>query len=133
MHDSDEMARDALEAGARGYLMKSDAGRELVHAVEAVSLHRPYFTSRFTEKLVRVFLGHEPPRDGSQPAVDLTPREREILRFLAEGKTSKEVAALCGISTKTAETHRARIMRKLQLKGPADLIRYAIRHRLTQS
>ena len=131
MHDSEQMAREVLEAGARGYLMKSDAGRELVQAVEAVSQHKPYFTSLMSERMLQGYLGQPKQQSKAQPAVDLTPREREIVQLLAEGKTNKEVATLLKITTKTAETHRANVMRKLHFRSLADLIRYAIRNRLS--
>ena len=129
MHDSEQIAREVLDAGARGYLMKSDAGRELVNAVEAVSNHAPYFTSRMAERMLDVYLEQGATHPKASRGEALTPREWQIVQLLAEGKTNKEVAALLNISVKTAETHRANVMRKLRLRSHAELIHYAIRNR----
>jgi DNA-binding NarL/FixJ family response regulator len=134
MHDSEPLVRDVLEAGARGYVLKSDAGRELVTALQAVLKHRPYLTSRVSEIVLDGYI-----RNGSaaQPsraprAVRLSPREREIAQLLAEGKSNKEVAATLDISVKTAETHRTNLMRKLDLHSISELVRYAIRNKMVE-
>jgi len=132
MHSSEDLARELLSAGARGFIMKSDAGRDLVNAVESVALHKPYFTSRIAEMVLDSFL-QSAPKDGRPSAVaELTDREREVVLLLADGKTNKEVAGDLNISQKTAETHRANIMRKLRLDSLSDLVRYAIRNHLTE-
>lgn len=130
-HDSDEMAGAVLDAGARGYVLKSDSDKDLVHAVEALSHHKPFFTARVTE----IFLANR----GStvtDPAEcmrnRLTMREREILQLLAEGKTTKEVASILGIATKTSDTHRTNIMRKLDVHSVAELVRYAVRNKIVE-
>src|SRR5271169_2680529 len=130
-HDSDEMAAEVMEAGARGYVLKSDSDTDLVRAVEALSHHKPFFTSRVTE----MFLANRGSRV-TDPADmlrnRLTIREREILQLLAEGKTTKEVASVLGIATKTSDTHRSNIMRKLDLHSIAELVRYAIRNKVVE-
>src|SRR5271167_149597 len=103
-HDSDEMASEVLEAGARGYVLKSDSDRDLAHAVEALSRHKPFFTARVTE----IFLANRGRRETDPAEIvrnRLTMREREILQLLAEGKSAKEVASLLGIALKTSDTH----------------------------
>ncbi len=133
MHRSEELVRQVLAAGARGYLLKSDAGRDLLAAVDAVAGHRPFFTPRVGEQVVRGYLAGDaaaPVRGHSDR--ELTGREREIVQLLAEGKSNKEIATRLGIQTKTVETHRANIMRKLGHHGLSDLVRYAIRNRLVE-
>src|SRR5206468_1749874 len=124
--ESEEVIREVLRAGARGYVLKSDAGRLLLTAIEAVSEHKPFFTSRVSELVLAGFLGDVPRND--QAGAPLTPREREVLRLLAEGRTNKEVAQELGIGVKTVETHRMNLMNKLGLHSVVDLVRYAIRN-----
>jgi DNA-binding NarL/FixJ family response regulator len=131
MHDSDEMIRQVLDAGARGYLLKSDAGGELVAAVEALRRHKTYFTSKVDRVVLAGYLEHK--AQGREIRRDrLTPRQREIVQLLAEGKTSKEVATTLKMSVKTAETHRSNIMKKLDLHSVSDLVRYAIRNNMIE-
>jgi len=104
-HHSDQLVRKIVEAGIRGYVVKSDSERDLVAAVEALSNHKPWVTPCATEWLLS--------KDGEKHE-RLTSREREILQLLAEGHSSKEVASALAVSIKTAETHRANIMRKLR-------------------
>ena len=130
VHHSEHLIREALDAGARGFVVKSDADTEIVSAVEALANHRPFFTSYATEMLLA---GR--PRDGvsrppGQPADRLTSREREIVQLLAEGRTSKEIATTLNISAKTAETHRANIMRKLEFHSVGEIVRYAVRNQI---
>ena len=130
MHDTEQLVHEVLSAGARGYVLKSDASRHLVNAVEALSEHKPFFTSEVAATILEGYLNAA---GAAVPSVSaLTPREREIIQLLAEGKSNKEVADLLGISIKTAETHRAAIMRKLELKSTADLVRYAVRNNIIQ-
>jgi len=133
MYESHQVIREVLAAGARGYLLKSDAGRELVSAVEALSRHKPFFTSRVAEMVLDGYLKQDealeaPPSLGQ----DLTAREREVVQLLAEGRTNKEVAAALGISVKTAETHRNHVMQKLRLGSLTQLVRYAVRNKIVE-
>jgi DNA-binding NarL/FixJ family response regulator len=134
LHFSDQLVRDIVEAGARAYIMKSDADRDLVTAVEALANRRTFFTARAADMLLNGFSRQTP---GSEPQTisrdRLTPREREITQLLAEGKSSKEVAVALGISVKTAETHRANIMRKLELHSVSELVRYAVKNQIIEA
>jgi DNA-binding NarL/FixJ family response regulator len=133
MHDSDLLVQEVLEAGARGYILKDDADRNLLAAVDALRRHKPFLSSRVSEVAAKA---GAPTSDGHvrerSTRNRLTPREREILQLLAEGKTNKEVAGLLGISVKTAETHRANIMLKLDFHSVTDLVRYAVRNKIIQ-
>ena len=138
MHDSDSVVKEVLRAGARGFVLKSDAGRDLVSAVEALQSQRTFFTTRVSQMVLNGFLdrGDHAPR-GKIEKRDmsgdvLTSREREVIQLLAEGKTSKEVAVTLNLSVKTAETHRTNLMRKLGLHSVADLTRYAVRNGIVQ-
>ena len=131
MHESEQVVREVLDAGARGYILKSDAGRDLVAAVESVSRRVPFFTSKVAALVLVAYLnGRAAPGSGDRRR--LSPRESEIIQMLAEGKTSKEVAVKLGISVKSAETHRSNIMRKLDLHTVSDLVRYAIRNKIVE-
>jgi DNA-binding NarL/FixJ family response regulator len=130
MHYSPQLVRETLAVGARGFLLKSDAGRDLITAVEAVQNHRTFFTSQVTQIVVDGYLNPDQTQEPSRG--NLTPREREVLQLLAEGKTSKEVAVALNLSVKTAETHRTNIMRKLDLHSVADLTLYALRKGIAQ-
>jgi DNA-binding NarL/FixJ family response regulator len=132
MHQTDQLVRDVLAAGARGFILKSDAGRVLVQAVEALLTHQPYFTGKVSELVLRGYLKPEDVAAGAADPGPLTPREREILQLVAEGKSNKEVADLLGISPRTAETHRLNLMHKLGLRSAAELVRYAIRNQIIQ-
>jgi DNA-binding NarL/FixJ family response regulator len=133
MHDSEQVVRDALAAGARGFLLKSDAGRDLVSAVEALERHGTFFTSKVSELVLEGYLNpHQALTAEPAPRNRLTPREREVVQLLAEGKTSKEVAVALNLSVKTTETHRTNIMRKLDLHSVADLTLYAVRNGIVQ-
>jgi DNA-binding NarL/FixJ family response regulator len=126
MHHSEELAQQVLEAGARGYVLKSDADRDLLTAVESLQQRRTFQTPSLASA----------PTAGTEMAPapaewkDLTPREREIVQLVAEGRSSKEVAALLGISIKTVESHRTNVMRKLRIKSVSQLVRYAVRNGL---
>lgn len=130
-HDSDEMAGEVLDAGARGYVLKSDSDKDLVQAVEALSQHKPFFTARVTEILLDN-RGSRVTDPAESMRKRLTMREREILQLLAEGKTAKEVASILGIAIKTSDTHRTNIMRKLNVHSVAELVRYAIRNKVVE-
>jgi DNA-binding NarL/FixJ family response regulator len=129
MLDSDKVIREALRAGARGFMVKSDAGRDLVAAVEALQGQRTFFTTRVSRMVLEGFLnrGKDAADDETDGEQALTSREREVIQLVAEGRTSKEVAVTLNLSIKTAETHRTNLMRKLGLHSVADLTRYAVR------
>jgi DNA-binding NarL/FixJ family response regulator len=133
MHHSEELARDVLQAGARGYVLKSDADENLIAAVESLRRHKPFLTSKVTEFVLDDYLRWADVSAAEMPHSALTPREREIIQLLAEGKTNKEVAAALGVSVKTIESHRANIMRKLHLQSLSDLVRYAIRNKIVEA
>jgi DNA-binding NarL/FixJ family response regulator len=126
MHDSEQVVREVLAAGARGFLLKSDAGRDLVAAVEALQHHRTFFTTKVAQLVLDGYL--RPSTEGDPSRGVLTPREREVIQLLAEGKTTKEVATMLNLSVKTAETHRTNLMRKLDLHSVVDLTLYAVRN-----
>lgn len=129
--DEDEkLIHDVFAAGARSYISKSDVNAHLIAAIEALSQHKHYFTTKTSDV---VFARYLDGKRASAGGSELTPREREIVQLLAEGKSNKEVAAVLGISVKTAETHRAAIMHKLQLDSFAELVRYAIRQKIIQA
>jgi len=128
--ESEALVREVLAAGARGYVLKNDVSRVLVHAVESLSQHRPYFTSKVAEVLLQG-LGQKV-KIPDAPSLDdpLTAREREVVQLVAEGKSTKEVAQVLNISAKTAENHRTNIMRKLKVNSATELVRYAIRNKI---
>jgi DNA-binding NarL/FixJ family response regulator len=128
VHHSSYLIREVLDAGARGYILKSDSDKELVAAVECLAKHKPFFTGYATELLLQGCPGGAGDTHSDlQMSQRLTSREREIVQLLAEGKTSKEVAASLNISAKTAETHRAHIMRKMEFHSVGEIVRYAVR------
>lgn len=133
MHESDQIVREVLDAGARGYVLKSDAGRDLVGAVEALRRYNSFFTSKVAEMVLDGYRDVSARPEEDRLSHDrLTPREREVLQLLAEGKSSKEVAVELGLSVSTAETHRTNIMRKLDLHSVSDLVRYAVRNNIIE-
>jgi DNA-binding NarL/FixJ family response regulator len=127
MYDSEQVARAALEAGARGYVTKADTARDLVLAIESLCRNKTFFTSRVDQLVLESYLQEES-TGRKMPADRLTTRQREIVQLLAEGKTSKEVAAHLSVSVKTVETHRANIMKRLACHSVSDLVVYAIRN-----
>lgn len=133
MYDSDELIQQVLQAGARGYLLKSDAGRDLVSAIDALRRNKTFFTPKVSQMVLEGYLDKslkEKEPESEAESLRLTSRQREIVQLLAEGKSSKEVAAVLGLSVKTAETHRANIMRKLDCHSVTELVRYAIRNHI---
>jgi DNA-binding NarL/FixJ family response regulator len=132
MHRSEELARDVLQAGARGYVLKSDADANLIMAVDSLRQHKPFLTPTVTEFVLDDYVRRGDAQDDLTP-VALTVREREIVQLVAEGQSSKAAAAGLGISVKTIEAHRANIMRKLHLRSVSDLVRYAIRNKIVQA
>lgn len=134
MHQTDQLVREIIEAGAKGYIVKSDSDRSLVAAVEALAVHKPFFTSCATEIMLGSIRSNGVISDIAKTVRDrLTPREREIVQLLSEGKSSKEVAVTLGISVKTSETHRANIMRKLEIHSVSQLVRYAVRNQIVEA
>jgi DNA-binding NarL/FixJ family response regulator len=129
--ETDELVREVLEAGARGFVLKSDTGHELLAALEALRRHSLYFSPRISEAVLHLFLKGTTPQEAR--ALRLSGREREIVQLLAEGKSNKEVAAVLELSIKTVETHRGNIMAKLDLHSISDLVRYAIRNGIAQA
>ncbi len=133
IHYSDQLIREIVDAGVRGYIVKSDSDRDLIIAVETLLKHKPFFTPYATEAILSNFNAGGPAVSVPELASKrLTSREREIVQLLAEGKSSKEVAASLAISVKTAETHRANIMRKLDLHSVSELVRYAVRNQIIE-
>jgi DNA-binding NarL/FixJ family response regulator len=131
--DSEELASEILASGARGHLLKTDIERDLLFAVEAVARGRVYVTPNGCERLIHNFLQHMPRRSSRPQPSQLTPRQREILRLVAEGQTSKEIAGTLGISVKTADMHRSNVKKRLGLSSLTDVIRYAIRHHIIEA
>jgi two-component system, NarL family, response regulator NreC len=134
MHFAEEVARECLRAGARAYVLKSDADEDLLEAVRAVRDDRPFFTPRIKDifYLGPTTCSPSAPRgpDGEIPLQRLTQREQEIVKMLCEGLSNKEVASHVGISTRTVESHRNNIMHKLQISAFSELVRYAVRHKV---
>jgi DNA-binding NarL/FixJ family response regulator len=128
MHDREEIIMDVLRAGVRGFVLKSDTEKHLLAALDALSIHRSYFSGAISDALLNQFLESKP----ASLASSLTHREREIVQQVAEGRINKEIAQRLSISVKTVETHRASAMRKLKLRTTADLVRYAVRNQLIQ-
>ena len=133
LHYSDELVREVVDAGARAYVLKSDASKDLLSAIRTLAHHQAYFTAPASEVLIKGFCDHNPEANSSVLIhKTLTSREREIVQLLAEGKSSKEVAVGLGISVKTAETHRVNIMRKLEVHSVSQLVRYAVKNNMIE-
>ncbi len=128
MHTEDHHVLDALRAGIKGYVLKTKAAEELVQAIQEASLGKLYLTPGVSEVVAQAYLAKT-----DLPQEPLSLREREVLQLIAEGKTTKEVATVLGISVKTAESHRTRIMEKLDIHETASLVRYAIRRGVIQA
>jgi len=128
MHDTATLVREVLEAGAKGFLLKSDARKFLIAAVESLAAHQPFFTGKVSEALLETYLAKGTATDSL-----LTSREKSVVQLIAEGQTNKKIADTLSISLKTVETHRATAMRKLNLDTTAALIRYAIHNKLVES
>ena len=132
MHDADQVVQEAMEAGANGLVLKAEAGRTLADAVRAIVSGREFFSERVRRAAGREIIDGDARLHPRKPAL-LTSREREVLQLLAEGQANKEVATALGITTKTAETHRARIMAKLEVHSMSEMVRYAIRNSIIQA
>lgn len=133
MHEAEQLVHEVFAAGAKGYLLKSDAGRHLISAVRTVASGSHFFSARLSDVIFEGFLKKDMPHDVADNHQKPSSREREIIQLLAEGRSNKEVAAELGISVKTAETHRAAVMRKLGLHSISELVRYAIRNHIIQA
>jgi len=127
VHTADQYVLEALQAGVRGYVLKSQATAELVQAIQEVMRGGRYLSPGISEAVVQAYLAKT-----DLPSDPLTPREREVLQLIAEGKTTKDIAGLLGVSVKTVESHRTRLMGKLHIRQTAGLVRYAIRRGLIQ-
>lgn len=133
VHDSAQVVREIMQAGAKGYLLKSEAGKDLPTAVETVMQDQPFLTPSVTNIVLDTFLrSAEKPPAVEPPPVPLSARETEITKLLAQGHSNKDVARQLGISVKTVDTHRTNLMRKLGLHSITELVRYAIRHGLVE-
>ena len=128
MHDNETLIGEVLSAGALGFLLKSDAKRHLLEAIETLAAHKPFFTPEVSETLLKSFLL----KSSRSPSI-LTPREREIVQLIAEGHSNKQIASIFNLSQKTVETHRAAVMRKLNLHSAAELVRYAVRNQFVEA
>jgi DNA-binding NarL/FixJ family response regulator len=126
VHESDKLITQLLNAGARGYVLKTEAKQHLLAAVEALASHRAFFTAQVSSALVKSYAAR------SDNASVLTPREREIVQLIAEGHSNKAIAGMLNIAVKTVETHRATVMRKLNLSSAAALVRYAVRNKIVE-
>lgn len=124
-HDEEQYVTEALRAGVKGYVLKDQVARDLVCAIQQVSRGEIYLSPSITRTVAEAFLSKT-----GLPPDPLTSRERQVLQLIGEGKSSKEIAALLGISVKTAESHRTRMMQKLDIHDVASLVRYAIRRGL---
>ena len=129
-HESEQLVREVLSAGAQGYVLKSDAGRILIAALQALLDGRSFFTSNVARMVLDGYLRSES-RDAATPET-LSPREREIVQLLAEGNSNKDIARTLKISVKTTETHRSNIMRKMGFGSLPELVRYAIRNKIIE-
>ena len=128
MHDNENLLRSLLKAGARGYLLKSDAGQYLISAVQSLAAHKSFFTGKASRTLLETFLINT--RQINRP---LTSQEQVVVQLVAEGHSNKQIASVLDISVKTVETHRHSILRKLDLTSTAAMVRYAIRNNVIQA
>jgi DNA-binding NarL/FixJ family response regulator len=127
MHDSNALALQAFQAGARAFLLKSDANKMLLAAVESLIVHKPFYAGAFSSELKGMTTGK------GDPNQLLSPREKTIVKLVAEGHSNKSVSAILNLSIKTTETHRAAAMRKLNINSTASLVRYAVRTKLVRA
>jgi len=134
MHASEQLMREVLNAGARGYVLKTDFDRNLILAIDALHQGKTYFSAKVSEIMLEDYIKRsaDPPEATKPTKGSLTARQTEVVRLLAEGKTNKEVASALGISVKTAETHRTNIMGRLELHSFSDLVRYAVKEKIVE-
>jgi two-component system response regulator NreC len=126
-HDEDQYVSEALEAGVKGYVLKSQAASDLVQAIQQVSRGQVYLSPGVSRAVMEAYRSKS-----ERPADPLSARERQVLQLIAEGKSTKDVASLLGISVKTVESHRSRLMQKLDIHEIATLVRYAVRRGIVQ-
>ena len=132
VNGSQQLVEEVLQAGAKGYLLKSDAGKDIVEAIDALRQGKPYFNSRVGDIVLNGYLqGKEAPPPFATPE-KLTPREREVIQLIVEGQSTKEIANTLGVSVKTAETHRSHVMRKLRVHSVSELVLLAVRNNIVQ-
>ena len=133
VHYSDQLIREIIDAGANGYVLKTDSDRDLLIAIEALARHKQFFTSKATEVIESETSSSGAAKKSPQSFRDrVTSREREIIQLLCEGKKNKEIASLLSISIKTVETHRSNVMRKLEVHNTSELVRYAVRNQIIE-
>lgn len=133
-HESEDLIRQVFEAGVKSYVIKADASAHLLSAVRSLGEHKTYFTTKVAQTLFSRFMDRSPDKPSkTDNAPDLTNREREIVRLLAEGSSNKQIASTLGISVRTAETHRATLMRKCGTDSLAGVVRYAIRNHIVEA
>ncbi len=132
VHESDHLSRKALDAGAHGYILKTDAAIDLITAVSSLLANKTFFTPKIAQMVLNGYLGKGPTAT-EDTSLQITQREREILQLLAEGKHSKGVATALAISVKTVETHRSNILRKLHCHSVTELVRYAVRNHIIEA
>ena len=128
MHAQENLINDVFRAGVRAFVLKSDPATNVIAALDALSVHRPYFSVPISDKLLDQLVASKP----SSEVSILTDRERQVVQQVAEGYTNREIAPRLGISLKTVETHRGNAMHKLGMRTPADLVRYALRNNMIQ-
>jgi DNA-binding NarL/FixJ family response regulator len=132
MHFSDDLAREVLKSGALAYVLKSDADNELLAALDQVRHGQPFFTSRLAVSMAQNFIDAGDASAGGAPALPLTERELQVVTLLAKGKSNKEVATELQVSTRTVESHRNHIMKKMEFESFSDLVRFAVRNNLVE-
>jgi DNA-binding NarL/FixJ family response regulator len=130
MHEGEELIRALINAGARGYILKSDSTSQIVAAIEALSEHKPFFTGKVSEAVRDAFMKSVAGGQRKSSPGFLSGREREIIQLIAEGKSNKRISTSLGISVKTVETHRATVMRKLGVNSVVELVHYAVRNKI---
>lgn len=128
MHQTDAIYKRALDAGARGYILKSDSPRDLIAAVQAVRSNKTFFTPNISRLIADGFLSSRRTASADSSVCSLSPRQREVVQLIAEGKDNYEIAAALNISMRTAETHRANVMRRLNIHSISEIVRYAVRN-----
>jgi DNA-binding NarL/FixJ family response regulator len=131
MHSTTEHVFQALQAGARGYLLKESAGIEVVNAVRAVHAGHRYLSPKISDGLVDDYVRQRQAAEAKSPLARLSPREREVLQLVVEGKSSAEIAGILSLSLKTIETYRSRLMHKLGISDLPGLVKFAVQHGLT--
>ena len=131
IHSSTEHIFRALQAGARGYLLKESAGIEVVNAVRAVHAGHRYLSQKISDRLIDDYVRQRQAAEARGPLARLSPREREVLQLVVEGKSNAEIAGILSLSLKTVETYRSRLMRKLGISDLPSLVKFAVQHGLT--